>query len=84
MAMYVNIGADIVMSAKNIIGVFDLDLLSAESVQPTNLKLLKMYEDSGFLHIIGDKIPRMAVLTLTGVWLSPLSPETLRQRLEKS
>ncbi|NLZ56347.1 MAG: hypothetical protein GX900_06775 [Clostridiaceae bacterium] len=72
------------MSAKNIIGVFDLDLLSSESVPSANLKLLKMYEDSGFLHIIGDKIPRTAVFTLTGVWLSPLSPETLRLRLEKS
>ena len=75
--MYLYLGGENAIRSKNIIGIFDMDTATE---MPSTKKLLVRCEKTGKMHPTSD-IPRTFVLTDEGVYLSQVSPVSLKKRL---
>lgn len=79
--MYLHIGNDFVLNEQDIIGVFDLDHISASSA---TMEYLKALEQDSRLISISQELPKAFVLAITGGveigYLSPLSARTIQNR----
>lgn len=77
--MYIHIGQDISLLDRWIVGVFDVDKTTAHSSDMRDF-LLRM-EQANRLQWLGPEIPRSIIVTLDRVYLSPVSVESLRERV---
>ncbi len=77
--MYIHIGGEYSIPAKTILGVFDLDGITSGSGD--SLLFLKRAEADGRIESVSYDIPRSVIVTLEKVYISPISPRTLRKRI---
>ena len=80
--MYVNIGSDMALRDRSIIGIFDMD---NTTISTRTRKFLNRAEQEGRV-IPCDDLPKSFVLTveygMEHVHLTALSPQTLEKRLK--
>ena len=80
--MYVNIGSDMALRDRSIIGIFDMD---NTTISTRTRKFLNRAEQEGSV-IPSDDLPKSFVLTveygMEHVHLTALSPQTLEKRLK--
>lgn len=80
--MYVNIGSDMALRDRSIIGIFDMD---NTTISARTRKFLNRAEQEGNV-IPCDDLPKSFVLTveygMEHVHLTALSPQTLEKRLK--
>ena len=80
--MYVNIGSDMALRDRSIIGIFDMD---NTTISTRTRKFLNRAEQEGNV-IPCDDLPKSFVLTveygMEHVHLTALSPQTLEKRLK--
>ena len=79
--MYIHLGRDTVVTARDIVGIFDID---TSSVGKRTREFLKKAEDSGSVINVTDDLPKSFVICQdnmgTKVYISGISPATLRKR----
>ncbi len=78
MKSYLFLGQREVVKTEEILGVFDLDQVSASS---RTRDFLEKNEAAGRVRTLGDNIPLSLVVTADGCILSPISSVTLCKRL---
>ena len=80
--MYVNIGSDMALRDRSIIGIFDMD---NTTISARSRKFLNRAEQEGSV-VPCDDLPKSFVLTveygMEHVHLTALSPQTLEKRLK--
>lgn len=81
--MYVHIGGDVSVSEKIIVGIFSFETSTGRGTERTTREFLKQMENQYKITVLTDDLPKSFVVTLDGVYLSPVSVLTLRQRLNK-
>lgn len=83
--MYVNIGGDMALRDRSIIGIFDLD---GTSLSKKTMEFLKSAEQEGGLISVTDDIPKTFLVTeeygMERVYFTQLSGGTLEKRITKS
>lgn len=79
--MYVHIGGNCTISDRLILGIFSLDSTTEGRSNPATRRFLTENEAAGRLMVLTDDLPRSFIVTFDGVYLSPVSVATLRQRL---
>ena len=80
--MYVHIGGEYTISDKFIVGIFDFDGTTGPDSE--TIQFLRMAEKAGQVDIVSPDLPRSFIVTLDRVYYSPISPATLRRRLDRS
>ena len=81
--MFLQLGENVVVPIKDIIGIFDLQstMYSSDTIQ-----FLRMAEEDGFVERITDEEPKSFVIAEVNkkskVYLSPISSLTLSKRTE--
>ena len=83
--MYINIGGDMALRDRSIIGIFDLD---GTSVSKKTMEFLKSAEQEGGLISVTDDIPKTFLVTeeygMERVFFTQLSGATLEKRITKT
>ncbi len=74
---YLFLGQGEVVKTEEILGIFDLDQVSAAA---RTRKFLEKNEGSGRVRVLGENIPLSLVVTQEGCILSPISSATLCKR----
>ncbi len=69
------------MSDRLIVGIFNLDGSTGVNTDQTTRRFLAQKEAEGLVTVLGDDLPKSFIVTLEGVYLSPVSAQTLRRRL---
>jgi len=75
--MYLYLGQETVIRSKDVIGIFDLD---NTSVSKRTRDYLKHAQQSGRIVAVSPEIPKSFVVCDNHVYLSQLSPATLKKR----
>ena len=79
--MYIHLGSDTVVTAKNIIGIFDIDYCS---ISKRTREFLRKAQDEGRVINVTEELPKSFVLVCgengDKVYVSGVSPATLRKR----
>lgn len=79
--MFLHLGENVVVSVKDIIGIFDLEsaMYSSDTIQ-----FLRMAEEDGFVEKVSDEKPKSFVVTevnkMSRIYFSPISSVTLIKR----
>ncbi len=76
--MYLYLGDACVISSGEVLGVFDLDHVTASG---RTREFLEKNEDAGQVRPLGDNIPLSLVVTRDACYLSPIASVTLCRRL---
>ena len=76
--MYLHLGHSAVVDFRDVVGVFDLDHVTAQRRTRDTLERL---EEQERLHVLGHRLPVSLVVTDQGAYLSPVSPAVLGRRL---
>ena len=83
--MYINIGGDMALRDRSIIGIFDLD---GTSLSKKTMEFLKAAEQEGGLISVTDDIPKTFLVTeeygMERVYFTQLSGATLEKRITKT
>ena len=80
--MFVHIGGEYTILIDSVIGLIDLDTVLASS---KDMKaFLKQQEDENILEYVSEEIPRSLILTDDRTYVSPLSVQTLKKRIENA
>jgi hypothetical protein len=79
--VFLHIGGEYSISEHLIIGIFDFDAVTQTGSE--TIRFLKNAEAREKIEHVSSDFPRSVVLTLERVYLSPISAQTLRQRLKK-
>ncbi len=74
---YLFLGQGEVVRTEEILGIFDLDQVSASA---RTREFLEKNEEAGRVRVLGDNIPLSLVVTGEGSYLSPTSSATLCKR----
>lgn len=77
--MFVHLGADLVVRSKDIVCISDI---RARDFSPITREFLQVSREEGFLHEVTSGEAKAFVVTINGVFLSPISSLTLRKRAE--
>lgn len=78
MEIYLNVGSDVLIDPRKIIGVFDLDTANTQS---DTKALLKKAEKNGKMHLAGYELPKSFVLLEDGgVYMSQFSASVLKDK----
>ena len=81
--MYINIGGDMAVRDRSIIGIFDLD---GTSLSKKTMEYLKTAEDNGGLISVTEDIPKSFLVTeeygMERVYFTQLSAATLEKRVK--
>ena len=76
--MFIHIGSDQIISATDLIGIFDMSLKGTS-------KLIRNYleheEKNKKIVVIGDEMSKSFVVTKNKLFFSPISSKTLKKRL---
>lgn len=79
--MFLHLGGDTVISQKDIIAIFDLDITSISKI---TREFLHVAEDEGFVVNVSEDLPKSYVLAEINnesrVFVSPISAATLLKR----
>jgi hypothetical protein len=82
--MYIHLGRSTIVDSDYVIGIFDLDNTSKSSV---TRNFLSVAEKKGTVVNVSDEIPKSFVVSeedgVRKVYISQISPSTLKKRLEK-
>ena len=82
--MYINIGGDMALRDRSIIGIFDLD---GTSLSKKTMEFLKSAEQEGGLISVTDDIPKTFLVTeeygMERVYFTQLSGATMEKRITK-
>lgn len=81
--MYIHIGGSYQIPDKMIIGIFDIYNIDAFNPKNKLSSFIKKKEDDFLLELIEIDVPKTLILTLEKAYLSPISYQTLKIRLEK-
>ncbi|WP_244834162.1 extracellular matrix/biofilm biosynthesis regulator RemA family protein [Clostridium sp. BJN0001] len=79
--MFLHLGENVVVSVKDIIGIFDLEssMYSSDTIQ-----FLRMAEEDGFVEKVSEEKPKSFVVTeinkKSRIYFSPISSVTLIKR----
>ena len=83
--MYINIGGDMALRDRSIIGIFDLD---GTSLSKKTMEFLKSAEQEGGLISVTDDIPKTFLVTeeygMERVYFTQLSGATMEKRITKT
>lgn len=83
--MYIQIGGDMAVRDRSVIGIFDLD---NTSYSKHTRKFLKDAEDNGSVISVSDELPKAFVLTqeygMDRVYLTQFSASTLEKRFSSA
>lgn len=83
--MYIEIGGDMAVRDRSIIGIFDLD---GASLSKKTMEFLQSAEQEGGLISVTDDIPKTFLVTeeygMERVYFTQLSGATLEKRVEKT
>lgn len=81
--MYINIGGDMAVRDRSIIGIFDLD---GTSLSKRTMEYLKTAEENGGLISVTEDIPKSFLVTeeygMERVYFTQLSAATLERRVK--
>ncbi len=79
--MYLDLGESVCVRASEILGIFDLDNIT---VKKTAREFIEKTEKNGSL-ITVDRfaLPKSLIVTNGFCYISPITPATLKKRLEK-
>lgn len=81
--MYINIGGDMAVRDRSIVGIFDLD---GTSLSKKTMEFLKSAEDSGGLISVTEDLPKSFLVTeeygMERVYFTGLSAATLEKRVK--
>ncbi len=80
MSIFLHGGSGVSIRSKRILGIFDLD---TSTITKTTREFLRKKEESGRVVTIGTEIPRAFILTEDTLYISVLSPGTLKDRLSR-
>ncbi len=79
--MYLHLGGDTVVSLKDVIAIFDLDITSISKI---TREFLHIAEEEGFVVNVSEDLPKSYVLAeinqKSRVYISPISASTLLKR----
>jgi len=79
--MFLHIGGNVVIPAKNIIAIFDID---TTTISKDTRDFLKIAEEEGFIESISTDLPKSFIITevdkKSKIYLSPISSTTLQKR----
>ena len=79
--MYLHLGGDTVVSMKDVIAIFDLDITSISKI---TREFLHIVEEEGFVVNVSEDLPKSYVLAeinhKSRVYISPISASTLLKR----
>lgn len=79
--MYLHLGGDTVVSLKDVIAIFDLDITSTSKI---TREFLQVVEEEGFVVNVSEDLPKSYILAETDneskVYISPISAATLLKR----
>ncbi len=82
--MYLHLGGEVVVSSKDLVGIFDLDTAGASEITK---QYLKKCEKEMMITSITDELPKSAVIVESDfgmrVYLSQISSVTLKGRIYK-
>ena len=78
--MYIHIGGEYSIPEKMIVGVFGFDEIT--DVNNDNVKMLKKAETENRLENVSFDLPRSIIVTVERIYLSPISPRTIRKRID--
>ncbi len=80
--MFLHLGENVVISAENIIGIFDLESTKYSS---DTIQFLRLAEEDGFVERVNDEKPKSFILAevahVSKIYLSPISSTTLIKRI---
>ena len=79
--MYLHLGQSVVISHKEIVGIFDLDN-TTYNVRAADF--INRAEKEGRVILCTDDLPKSVVLSEKAVYLSQFSPSTLLKRVESN
>ncbi len=77
--MFVHLGADVVIPTKEIIAIIDIDLVSKSEITS---EFHRVAAEEDFLRDISRGAGRSMVITSRTIYISPISPLTLKNRAE--
>ncbi|MGI6077986.1 MAG: extracellular matrix regulator RemB [Fastidiosipilaceae bacterium] len=80
-AMYIHIGGTCTISDRYILGIYNLDLTTSARTDDTTRRFLARMEEENRVVSLSDDLPKSFIVTLEGVFLSPVSVSTLKARL---
>ena len=79
--MFLHLGGDVVISQKDIIAIFDLDITTVSKI---TREFLQVAEEEGFVVNVSEDLPKSYVLAEINqesrVFISPISTATLLKR----
>lgn len=80
--MFLHLGENVVISVKNIIGIFDLE---SSKYSSDTIQFLRLAEEDGFVERITEENPKSFILAEVDngskIYLSPISSTTLAKRI---
>lgn len=78
--MYINVGADVLIRSREIVGIFDLD---TASIGADTKRFLKEKEKNGDVIQVGNELPKSFILTERGkVYFSQFAASVLKNRIK--
>jgi len=77
--MFVHLGADVVIPTKEIIAIIDIDLVDRSEITS---EFHRVAAEEDFLRDISRGAGRSMVITSRTIYISPISPLTLKNRAE--
>ncbi|MBO4926684.1 MAG: DUF370 domain-containing protein [Clostridiales bacterium] len=80
--MFVHIGGEYTILIDTIISLINLETVQASSSDMNSF--LKQKEEENILEYVSEEIPRSLVLTDDRTYVSPISVQTLRKRIENA
>ena len=80
--MYLHIGGEYTLPCRFIIGIFNLELVTA--TQKNILHFLSTMEKENRAEYISEEIPRSVVVTSDKVYFTPISSLTLSKRMKNT
>ena len=76
--MYLHLGGEKIIRSKELIGIFDL---SVEKSSKLFKEFITYYKENNLITAISDEEPKSLVITENNLYYSPVSPATLRKRV---
>lgn len=76
--MYLHIGSSVVVPMVDILGIFDVNLLSSSSTK----EFLQSKEEKNVVFITKKEEAKSFIVTIDKIYYSPIAPTTLKKRVE--
>ncbi|MEW6046542.1 MAG: extracellular matrix regulator RemB [Bacillota bacterium] len=77
-ALYVHLGGDVVVRARDVVAIVDLAAMQRRGLSVD--QIVRGGDHAGGVTVVGDGVGTSLVVTAYGIYVSPISPLTLRRR----